>query len=265
MTDQQLGYLEDVTHLLGDRRALEDFWNEHGYIFLKGAFDTARVTEVRGRLIEAIKSQGVHEEAVNREGFTLKSQEHVNLDAIYADVDIDDFWNSNINVLKRVLGVEPFIYKSTVIRFTAPLEPPTIAHQDGSYIPGDFRSLWVALNHVTREVGGLVIAEGSHKRGLLEHVPLDGTSYTAKIKLKHVPLEVVKNHEWLTTDYEPGDALIFHPFTVHWALPNCSTTKTVRLSADTRFQAADAPRGYFAITPTPELRSRREAAEASSG
>ena len=46
------------------------------------------------------------------------------------------------------------------------------------------------------------------------------------------------NGNWHTTDYEVGDALIFHSLTVHKALPN-ETDEHIRLSLDNRYQSAN--------------------------
>jgi hypothetical protein len=42
---------------------------------------------------------------------------------------------------------------------------------------------------------------------------------------------------WATTDYRPGDVIIFHCLTPHAALPN--TTSSLRLSGDFRWQLPD--------------------------
>jgi hypothetical protein len=60
-------------------------------------------------------------------------------------------------------------------------------------------------------------------------------------KQKGVSLEDIPP-PWLTTDYHPGDVLIFHNLTLHWALPN--TSDRVRLSIDTRAQPATTPRTF---------------------
>jgi hypothetical protein len=44
---------------------------------------------------------------------------------------------------------------------------------------------------------------------------------------------------WATTDYRPGDVLLFHCLTSHAALPNHADR--LRLSTDLRWQSADQP------------------------
>jgi ectoine hydroxylase-related dioxygenase (phytanoyl-CoA dioxygenase family) len=103
----------------------------------------------------------------------------------------------------------------------------------------------------------LAIAVGSHK-GLREHVEQEGVeSYVMKGRTqKGVPLEDV--HEtWLTTDYHPGDVLIFHSLALHRALPNRSDR--VRLSLATRWTPETAPR--IAQLET-DLRAQKQLREA---
>ena len=57
------------------------------------------------------------------------------------------------------------------------------------------------------------------------------------------------------SDYQPGDVLIFHNLTLHWALPN--TSDRIRLSIDTRAQPANTPRTFQMTRRIPEQRSYR--------
>jgi ectoine hydroxylase-related dioxygenase (phytanoyl-CoA dioxygenase family) len=54
----------------------------------------------------------------------------------------------------------------------------------------------------------------------------------------HRPLDHIEPG-WLTTDYEPGDVLVFHCLTTHAALPNHEDR--MRFSAEYRWQLADQP------------------------
>ena len=54
--------------------------------------------------------------------------------------------------------------------------------------------------------------------------------------------------EWLTTDYQPGDALIFHSLAIHQALPNL-TDDRIRLSVDYRYQSPNQPILDFCLKP----------------
>jgi hypothetical protein len=61
--------------------------------------------------------------------------------------------------------------------------------------------------------------------------------------------------QWVTTDYEIGDTLIFLSLTVHQALPN-KTADRLRISLDNRYQGLDQPIAEHMLLP--HLRSHHE-------
>ena len=73
-------------------------------------------------------------------------------------------------------------------------------------------------------------------------------------KQKGVPLNSV-SEPWPTTDYHPGDVVVFPGHMVHWALPNRSNS--IRLSIDIRCQPAASPRSWQAEADILELQQFR--------
>ena len=55
------------------------------------------------------------------------------------------------------------------------------------------------------------------------------------------PVEMVDKFggQWLTSEFEMGDAIIFGMFTMHGSLTN--TSRRYRITCDTRYQRADDP------------------------
>jgi hypothetical protein len=53
---------------------------------------------------------------------------------------------------------------------------------------------------------------------------------------------------WHTADFQPGDALFFHAYTVHKALPNLSGDR-LRVSTDNRYQRPEEPIEPGALRP----------------
>ena len=47
--------------------------------------------------------------------------------------------------------------------------------------------------------------------------------------------------QWLTTDFEAGDLLLFTMHTMHCSLDNESPNNRIRLTLDTRYQPASEP------------------------
>ena len=101
-------------------------------------------------------------------------------------------------------------------------------HQDFHFvqIPEQTYSVWVPMMVCPRHLGGLALLEGSHLLGELRH------------RDHRAVLPASFRQRWRTTDYEPGDALIFHSHVVHGPLPN-RTVDCVRLAFDFRYCRRD--------------------------
>lgn len=102
-----------------------------------------------------------------------------------------------------------------------PRQPGNIVHKDYRSVQ-DMFTCWVPMGEVPRSLGGLALQPGSQHTSRVHHRPLD-------------QLEP----GWLTTDYQPGDVLIFHCLTTHAALPNRG--QRLRFSVEYRWQLADQP------------------------
>ena len=109
----------------------------------------------------------------------------------------------------------------------------TPIHQDFVHFQGSYQTLtcWTPLSDCPVELGGLAI----HPRPWSEEIFSHQFSLGAgMLKIDEEQL----SGNWHTTDYEVGDALIFHSLTVHKALPN-ETDERIRLSLDIRYQSAN--------------------------
>lgn len=113
-------------------------------------------------------------------------------------------------------------------------EEPTPWHQDLSYWPVRGKqviSIWVPFDPANEESGVVVYVKGSHKWGKLyaPHAFSDKSGFAdiyAKAGLEPLPdIEAERDqHEILCWDMEPGDVLIHHPLTLHYASGNKSKT-----------------------------------------
>jgi Phytanoyl-CoA dioxygenase (PhyH) len=131
-------------------------------------------------------------------------------------------------LVRLILGTGAFSYPAKVLRVVYP--EPSSGVTKGRYIHQDFAvsgvqdmlTTWLPLMDVPASLGGLAVLPGSHL----------GPPQGAKLLRADEP-------GWATTEYRPGDVLLFHCLTSHAALPN--HTDRLRLSADLRWQAADQP------------------------
>jgi len=254
--------LKASNHLLSNFEKLDIAYREEGYLFFQRVLDTDAILAVKRDFIRVLQQQGIVEPGATEAIWTGASLDQIDDDALYALNSYQAFLDlgSTRQLIEMVFGEPVFMYRNTDIRFALPrdtkhLTPP---HQDHFFIrqTNNFRTVWIPLMNIEQEVGGLALAARSHRLGLLEHVEHD-TAYSYIFrgrKQRGVPLERVA-HNWLTTNYQPGDILIFHSLMIHRALPN--TSNRIRLSLDARYQPLAEPTTWQAGKSILELRQYR--------
>lgn len=117
----------------------------------------------------------------------------------------------------------------------------TVWHQDlGTVMPeadeSQILTVWIAVTEATRENGCLLVAPGSHKRGLVEHCHDPRSNYSRQA----IPDEMVGDDR-VAVEMKPGDVLFLTKFTIHASLPNVS--EDIRWSVDLRYQPIGQPTG----------------------
>ncbi|MFC7049996.1 phytanoyl-CoA dioxygenase family protein [Emcibacter nanhaiensis] len=130
-------------------------------------------------------------------------------------------------------GALKFFYDQLLVK-EPNTEEPTPWHQDLSYWPvrgNQILSVWVPFDRADEESGVVVYVKGSHKWGKLyaPHVfskDSDFGKIYEKAGLEPLPdIEAERDqHEILSWTLEPGDVLIHHPLTLHYASGNRSKT-----------------------------------------
>lgn len=126
-----------------------------------------------------------------------------------------------------------FFYDQLLVKEPNTAEP-TPWHQDISYWPvrgNKVMSVWVPFDPADEESGVVVYVKGSHKWGKVyaPHAFGDKSGFGeiyAKAGLEPLP-DIEENrdqYEVLSWEMEPGDVLIHHPRTLHYAAGNSSTT-----------------------------------------
>jgi hypothetical protein len=131
-------------------------------------------------------------------------------------------------LVRDILGPPAFPYPAKVLRTVYPERPPAVTrgryvHQDyGGTGVQDMLTSWLPLMEIPAPTGGLAIQPGSHLGPPQRPRPLGP-----------------RERGWASTDYQPGDVLIFHCLTAHAALANRGGA--LRISGDFRWQRADQP------------------------
>ena len=140
-----------------------------------------------------------------------------------------------LGLFERMLGAPVFPHPRVLMRNIFPAQPEytTKAHQDYPNVQGttDVYTAWIPLIDCPREVGGLQVARGSHRLGVLEFGIGNGAGGIEILD----PLE----ERWTGGPMRVGDVLVFHSLTVHKGIENRSDR--LRMSIDCRFQRVRDP------------------------
>jgi 1-deoxypentalenic acid 11beta-hydroxylase len=262
MNQNLMGEYQTANHLLNDFEKMNATFREEGYLFFRNVLDTDAVLKVKQDFVQVLQKQGVVKANVSEPIWKGAGLDQIDDNVLYALDSYQELLDreSSLLLFTKIFGEPVFMYRNTDIRFALPKDEKhlTPSHQDHFFIrqTNRFRTAWIPLMNIERQVGGLALAARSHQSGLLEHVEHE-TAYSYIFrgrKQRGVPLERIVQ-EWLTTDYHPGDLLIFHSLMIHRALPN--TSDRIRLSLDARYQPVSEPRTWQAGKTILELRQYR--------
>ena len=115
---------------------------------------------------------------------------------------------------------------------------------------------WLVFTEISLDKGPLFIIEGSHKleeiKNKYKNFDVDlHKDLKATIETHPVKFAKERNTRILTSEFKPGDALIFGMYTVHGTFENHATDKKIRLTCDIRFQPQNEPKDprYFGHSP----------------
>lgn len=236
----------DSTQLLMNGPALAERINKDGYLFIRGLVPTDVVRNV-GRQFLNVASDGGWldpnfpiEERIANPKVACADPEPAFLSVFRRFYRLEDthalkHHPAIIAFFNRIFDEEVLVHPLLVARNIFPQNEKltTRPHQDYVHIQGtpDTYTVWLPLQDCSLEMGGLAIAEGSHRQGVHEFTVASGAGGLETI-------EPFKN-TWRGGDFLLGDALIFHSMVVHKGLNN--KTDRLRHSLDSRYQRASEP------------------------
>jgi ectoine hydroxylase-related dioxygenase (phytanoyl-CoA dioxygenase family) len=234
--------------------------DEEGYLFFRKLLDPARLSQMRREMLTAMQAGGWLVEGTDPvDGIANPDARSTEGDLEYTDVYHEVYklqafheiahCREVMDLLERIRGCEMMPQPQKVARLWFPkfTEHTTPIHQDFVHFQGTHDNLtcWSPVGDCPRELGGLAVLRGSHKVGrVLEHHFSLGAGSLHVDPKAHDEL----NDEWLTTDYEIGDTLIFPALTIHKALPNL-TEDRLRVSLDNRYQRVGDPIAEHMLNP----------------
>ncbi len=225
--------LRDSRGLFGDWQALRSRMATDGYVFMGGLLQSAVVEGVGRSGLTALQEAGWTDPGPDpvwarpRKPVRAVRMRDATADAGYRRILVDPGFNMIpfvsplTDLMGQILGPDGFCYPMKVPRIVYPAavasrHPGNVVHKDYQSVQ-DMFTCWVPLGAVPRSLGGLAVQPGSQRSTSVRYRPLNRLE-----------------PGWLTTDYEPGDVLVFHCLTTHAALPNGEPR--LRFSAEYRGQ-----------------------------
>lgn len=242
MRVEDIGELVDSTDLIGDPAALRARWDEDGVLFFRNLVNPETINRNQIHFRKALLIEDLIAPDMASLTWTGEPMQRRRVcDTIGLTVWREIIKEKGLNnALRQLLDEEPVWLPLVSHRSSLPTGPTTEdqdifigRHQDSFTNEGlPYVINWIPMMDIPRQVGGLTVAVGNHKRGFL-HDALAEPKYP-------IPRDAIPDKDWKTTHYHPGDVLMLHFNIPHVGLPNQSDV--VRLSIDLRVIPASAPR-----------------------
>ncbi len=261
-----LGELVDSSGLIADVSVLRQRMAEDGYLLLRGYLDHEKVLAARSELCRKLDQVGLLDRGssptdaiysgsneglsrVDRTAYAKDLRTGTALRAVCHQGRMMEFYES-------FLGGPPLALYHIWVR-NVRVGAATGVHFDWVYMGRGTRDLyttWIPMGPVPLSDGPLAILEGSHQIAELQSsyatLDVDRPDSQSGRKQEYLGGWLTKDTtdvqrrfggRWLTTEFEPGDMLLFGMFTLHCSLDNTSPVNRIRLSTDTRYQLASEP------------------------
>ena len=237
--------------------SLAEQLEQDGYLLLRDLHDPAEVMAARGEVLNRLAEVGeisAPAESSIATGVSRRAELHS---------DLGKFWKSvsegpalrDVIFGPRVTAAMTDLFRAPVSHFSfawlramAPgrASPPHVDHPYMNRGTDRLVTCWTPLGAVPRDEGPLYILENSHRwvelREAFEGHDVDrDPSRPGHITENPIEMARARGSRLLTTDFFPGDCLVFGMFTAHASFDNGSAAGRVRISCDTRFQPAADP------------------------
>ncbi len=244
----------DSSDIVDDGPGLAQRMDRDGYLVMRGLLDADRIFALRHTFLTIAYNAGwlqqdcpLNEATADLSNFCVEPEDPY-MEILRRMNKVEEFHALQhdpalIGLLERMCG-EPILAHPRIItraifpRRDAFTTPP---HQDFIPIQGtpDTYTAWFPLGDLPAEMGGVEIAEGSHRGGLYEFQPGLGAG----------GIEITEDFDgrWRGGPFEAGDVLFFHSMAVHRGVPN--KTDALRLSVDARYQRVSDPIAPGSLLP----------------
>ena len=238
-----------------------------GYIFLRNFFDPYSVDRAQNSIFSALEQV---DEVSKINGFTVATGRSRRPSP---ENDNGNFWRSvsedkNVRSVTHAQSLKSlfdrlFAEASVAFDFVwVRVMPPGLSsplHFDHVYMnrgSDKVLSVWIPFSKVYPQNGSLFIIEKSNRfEDLIDKyrgVDVDRMGFSCgAVNINPITLAKERKKSLLTSNFEPGDILIFEMFLLHASFDNNSPTKEVRFSCDVRYQPESGAKDnrWFGVCP----------------
>ncbi|WP_274365845.1 phytanoyl-CoA dioxygenase family protein [Paenibacillus thermotolerans] len=254
MGSKYLTELREPNDILEDTEALRARLENDGYLLIRGFHDPSDVAEARAGMLRKLQAMGKIDASYPLEQGVIapgargamfggpENKEDADLRRFYELVN----HRRVIDFFSRLLGGDAMTYDYKWPRAVGTGDN-TGAHYDIVYMGRGTKrvyTMWTPLGAIPYELGTLAVCLGSQHfervRSTYGEMDVDRDN-VATGWLTNDPVEIVDKFggRWATTEFAPGDVLIFGMFMLHASANNM--TNRFRLSSDTRYQLKSEP------------------------
>lgn len=213
-----------------DIQALKESFRTDGYVFLPGFLSAEEVTELNEKVKNFIGTQvdsmpwGQVFYEDKADPTTLKQLIDMQKYDAYFDTMLN---NSKFKAIAEAL-LDDAVVPKTLEYFNKPAKigKPTPPHQDNYYFmlkPAEAVTMWLALEDVDAENGCVRYVTGSHQHGVRPHGRTQTLGFSQGITDFWSEDDQAKA---VAFPAKPGDLLIHHSMTIHWAEANRSENRS---------------------------------------
>ena len=231
----------DSTAVVDDGAELARRMDRDGYLFVRGLLPAEILEDLRLKFLGVVRNAGwvetdapLEEAIADQNGFCVEPESEYmeKYGEMYCMPEFHALQHRPelVGLLERMGGEVMLPHPRLIGRTIFPQREAftTPPHQDFIPIQGtaDTYTAWFPLTDLPPEMGGLQVAEGSHKRGVYDFRPALGAG----------GIEITESLEdaWRGNPLSQGDVVFFHSMAVHRGVPNTATR--LRMSIDARYQ-----------------------------
>jgi ectoine hydroxylase len=216
-----------------------NFYQENGYVIVRGLFDTEEMERVRSVCQSDPNLESALKLVIDNRGRTWGASVWAGLNNSLVSVVTQTA--RMVEAAEAITGEPCYFMYAKIVQKPAYNDSIVYWHQgfpgwysDGCPFPDKFASCSIAVNRNTKDNGCLQVIEKSHLLGRIDHVA-EGNADKVRCDPKRIT-RALEHLKVVDCEMEPGDVLFFHGNTIHGSREN--KTNDVRILMHCHYNAS---------------------------